>query len=91
MLHNPGTERYSLSIQIIPVDRAQKAALLVSASGQNKPPGDQAVELYRAQAGTDCKSAQLPSLDAMMDRLRAHYVAERPKYDKVGAAAGAVR
>jgi hypothetical protein len=82
MSNNPGTDRYSLSIRIIPADRTGKSDLLVSTSGQYRPPSDEGVRHYRARTFTDCHNAAYPSLDAMMDRLRSHYATERHKYEK---------
>ena len=82
MFNNRGTDRYSLSIQIVPADRAQKAYFLTSTSGEFKPPGDDDIRDYRGRHRTDCSSVEYASLDALMDRLRAHYAAERHKYSK---------
>jgi hypothetical protein len=82
MFNNRGTDRYSLSIRIIPADRAAKSYLLISTSGQYKPPTDEAIRRYRARVSTDCHSDVYPSLDSMLDRLRAHYTKERHKYEK---------
>ncbi len=82
MFNNRGTDRYSLSIQIVPADRAHKGYILTSTSGEYKPPGDDDIRDYRARHRTDCSSAEYASLDALMGRLRAHYAAERHKYSK---------
>lgn len=82
MFNNRGTDRYSLSIQIVPANRADKGYFLTSTSGEYKPPGNDDIRDYRARTRTDCHSAEYPSLDALMGRLHAHYAAERHKYAK---------
>jgi hypothetical protein len=82
MFNNRGTDRYSLSIQIVPADRAHKGYILTSASGAYKPPADDDIRDYRARHMTDCRSPEYASLDALMGRLRAHYAAERHKYSE---------
>ncbi len=82
MFNNRGTDRYSLSIQIVPANRASKGYILTSTSGEYFPPRDDDVRKYLAGQRTECQSAEYPSLDALMARLRAHYAAERHKYAK---------
>lgn len=82
MLNNPNTQRYSLSIQIVPAQAEDKAYILVSTSGEYKPPSNDAIRRYQAQTMTDCQSQEYASLSAMMQALNAHYAAERHKYSK---------
>lgn len=82
MFNNRGTDRYSLSIQIVPANRADKGYFLTSTSGEYKPPGNDDIREYRARTRTDCRNADYASLDALMGRLHAHYAAERHKYAK---------
>ncbi len=82
MFHREANDYNSLSIQIVPADRGEKSSLIVSASGQFLPPSNRWIDEYRARTHTDCKSADYPSLDAMMDKLKAHHAAEQHKYEK---------
>jgi hypothetical protein len=82
MFNNRGTDRYSLSIRIVPANRASKGYILTSASGEYFPPRDDDIRKYQTEHRTECQSAEYPSLDALMGRLRAHYAAERHKYAK---------
>jgi len=80
MLNNPGTQRFSMSLEMIPANRAQKSSILVSTSGQYRPPDDAELKRYRFWHLTDCRNADYASLDDMLDRLRRHYWSERHKY-----------
>jgi len=82
MSNNPGTVRFSLSIQIVPANPAEKGYILTSTSGEYKPPDDEDIRSYRTRNLTDCHSPEYASLEAMLGRLRAHYAAERHKYSK---------
>lgn len=82
MFNNRGTDRYSLSIKIVPADRAAKGYIVTSTSGEYGPPRDEDIREYKARQRTECQSAEYPSLDALMGRLRTHYAAERHKYAK---------
>lgn len=82
MFNNRGTDRFSLSIQIVPANRAHKGYILTSTSGEYGPPRDDDIRKYQTGQRTECQSAEYPSLDALMGRLRAHYAAERHKYVK---------
>lgn len=82
MLNNPNTDRYSLSIKIIPANLTKQAYILVSTSGEYNPPDDKEIRKYQTKNMTDCSSSEYASLPALMDRLRAHYTEERHKYSK---------
>jgi hypothetical protein len=56
MFNNRGTDRYSLSIQIVPANRAAKGYFLTSTSGEYKPPRDEDIREYRARTRTDCRT-----------------------------------
>ena len=87
MLNNAGTDRYSMSIEIVRSNRGEVPTLLVSASGQYKPPTRERIDGYRSTYRTECSSPDFPNLDAMFARLQAHYASERPKYEAKEAAA----
>lgn len=87
MLNNTGTDRYAMSVVIVHANRGEVPTLLVSASGQYKPPTRERIDWYRSTYHTECTGPEFPNLDAMFARLQAHYVTERPKYEAKEAAA----
>ena len=76
---------YSLSIWIVPRDRTQIAGILVSATGQFKPPSDQEVRNYLLQSRTECGNRDYPTLMDLMRHLQAHHESESRKYQKDAA------
>lgn len=70
----------TLSIEIVPKNRAQKSYTLVSAHGNYRPPDDANVRGYRDGNHSDCRNAEYPSLEAMMQQITKHYWAEHPKF-----------
>lgn len=70
----------SLALEIIPRNRAEKFDILASATGDYLPPKDDDVKAYRATYHSDCRNAEYPSLEAMMQQVTRHYWAEHHKY-----------
>jgi hypothetical protein len=70
----------TVSLEIIPKNRAEKSYTLASAHGDYRPPDDANVRGYRDGNHSDCRSAEYPSLEAMMQQVTKHYWAEHPKY-----------
>lgn len=70
----------TVSIEIVPKNRAEKSYTLVSTHGNYRPPDDANVRGYRAWKHIDCRSAEYPSLEAMMQQVTRHYWAEHHKY-----------
>lgn len=69
----------SLALKIIPKDRAEKSYVIAYATGDFLPPQDDEVKGYLASSHADCRNADYPSLEAMMQQITKHYWAERHK------------
>ena len=85
MMSRPQDDFYSMSIQIVPADPKGFSHLLLSAHGRDLPPKDDRIHEYRRLSGTECSSPEYPSLDAMFQRIVAHYEKEKPKYEALHA------
>lgn len=80
-----------LSLVRVPADRREQNETLMSTAGQNRPPMDDRVKAYVRRTGGRCSSAEYPDVDALVARIDAHYVAERPRRAKEEAAREAER
>lgn len=69
----------AMSIDIVPADRSQRGETIAFANGRGDPASDSGIRYYRNKSGTDCRSADYPSLDAMLARVQAHHEAQRQR------------
>jgi hypothetical protein len=69
----------AMHIDIVPADRNKRSETIAFSNGRGGPESDRGIRYYRNQSGTDCRSADYPSLDAMLARVQAHYEAQRSR------------
>lgn len=69
----------AMTIDIVPADRTQSGETIAFANGRGNPESDRGIRYYRNKSGTDCRSADYPSLDAMLAIVQAHHEAQRQR------------
>ena len=82
MRNNDHTGRSIVSLYIVPADQTMPAHILVSTSGQYKPPTNERIWEYLTWSKTTCSNSEFESLHAMMDFVTRHYETQKAKYAK---------
>lgn len=80
LFNNAGTDRYSLSVRVIPQNRKESNRILISTDGRFKAPSREPLIEYEKRMGVTCKNEHFQKLSDTFDALQAHFEKEKIKY-----------
>jgi hypothetical protein len=80
LFNNPGTDRHSLSIQVIDKDLSRPSQIAISTDGRFIPPQRKHLEEFLQNRTLNCKSEKFSSVLELFPLLEAHYEKEKVKY-----------